>query len=321
MGENHVMTRKTGIAKLASIFGSLLTLVALIFVGRSIWIQRELLTSVSYRTILVVILVGIPAYLSADIILATAWKMLLNWFGEIHLDFSTSVWIYGKSQILKYIPGNLLYLPGRHLLSLQHKAEHAPLAGAATFEIFGLFATASSISILGIFFTKNVDTRLSLSIAAMILLAALTSPIILKYALSIGFITKRLPAFKKLNWGKYPHLIAIWSLYICFFIITGFILFWTASAITGIGNTVPIYTALFAFSISWLLGTITPGAPAGAGIREGLIILILSPYIGESNSILVSLITRIVTMLGDAAFYLISLYLEKTSRISPSSTR
>jgi glycosyltransferase 2 family protein len=314
--ENRLMIKKISKAQINKIAGSFLTTVAIIFVCKSVWAQKEFLLNISIKTISIIILVGIPAYLTANLILATAWKMLLNWFGETHLDFLKSVWIYGKSQILKYIPGNLLYLPGRHLISLQHGAENAPLAGAATFEIIGLFATASSISFLGIIFTKGINTRLSLFITVTVLLASLISPIILKYALSIGFIAKKMPDFQKLTWGKYSHLIAIWLLYVCFFFIVGFILSWTTGVVIGKWNAVPFYTALFAFTISWLLGTITPGAPAGAGIRESIIILILSPYIGEANSVLVSLIMRIITMLADVAFYLVSVYLERNSRLS-----
>jgi hypothetical protein len=246
----------------------------------------------------------------ANVVLVTAWEMLLDWFGETHLSFLKGMWIYGKSQILKYIPGNLLYLPGRHFLSQQSGAGHVPLAGAATFEVVGLLASASSISILGIVFTRGINLT-SLSAAVVVLVISFSSPLILKYALSIEFISKKFPAIQKLSWGTYPHLLAIWSLYICFFVLIGSILFWTTNMVTGRWNAAPAYIALFTFTISWFLGTITPGAPAGAGIREGIIILIMSPYIGEPNSVLVSLIMRIITMLGDAAFYLLSLYLEK----------
>jgi glycosyltransferase 2 family protein len=120
-----------------------------------------------------------------------------------------------------------------------------------------------------------------------------------------------MPVFQNLIWGKYSHLMVIWLLHLCFFTIAGFILFWTTSIALGKWDAISLYTALFAFAISWLLGTITPGAPAGVGIRESIIILILSPYIGGPSSILVSLLMRIVTMLGDAAFFLVILYLEK----------
>jgi len=305
------MTKKFNASQLTRIIGFFLTIIALIFVAKSIWSQREYIQSVNIKTILVVTPVGVLVYLLANIVVAMAWKMLLNWFGEFHLDFFTSIKVYGRSQILKYIPGNLLSLPGRHLLSVEHEAEHGPLVGAVTFEIIGLFATASSISVLGLLFAKGENTPLSLFVAFAILLAALTSPFILKYILSYDIVLQKLPIFKTMNWGKYPRLIAIWLLYACFFVLTGFILFVTITATVGRWNAISLYAALFVFAISWLLGTITPGAPAGAGVRESIIILTLSAYIGEPDSILVSLLMRIIIILRDVAFYFISLGLEK----------
>jgi len=313
VSERRAMAKKISTAQIIKTTGTLLTIISLIFVGRSVWGQKEFLSNISIGTISIIVLVGIPFYFIADLILATAWKMLLNWFGENHLGFLKSVWIYGKSQILKYIPGNLFYLPGRHLIALRHGAENVPLVGAATFEIIGLFATASSVSILGVVFIEGIDTRLSLFVATSVLLTSLAIPIILKSVLSIKFIAKKMPALEKITWGNYSHLIGIWLLYACFFVIVGFILFWITGIVTGKWNVTLLYTSLFAFTISWLLGTITPGAPAGAGIRESIIILILSPQIGVANSVLVSLIMRIITMLADVVYYLFSLYLEKNT--------
>jgi hypothetical protein len=307
--------KKNNTSQIINFFGYLLTIVALIFVCNLVWTQREFLLNINIQTALPISLVGILVYLIANIILATAWWMTLNWFGEIHLGFLESIMIYGKSQILKYIPGNVFYLPGRHVLSLQHGAENGPLVGAATFEIIGLFATASGISILGILFTEGRNTHLSLFTAVVILLIAITSPLIMKYILSLKFFTKKISILQKVSWGKYSHLLAIWSLYLCFFALAGFIMFLTITAVMGKWDVAPVYTVFAAFTISWLVGTITPGAPAGAGIRESVIILILSKYIGEPNSIAASLIMRIITMLGDMVFYLISLYLGRNFRL------
>jgi glycosyltransferase 2 family protein len=307
----YVMTQKINTDQLKKIVGLLLTIIALVFVGKSIWSQKEWLLSVNLGTILKIVFVGVPAYLVADGILAAAWKMLLNWFEEDHLDMLRSVLIYGKSQILKYVPGNLLSLPGRHILSLQYGAEHGPLVGAATFEIIGLLAVSSSVSVLGILFADGENTRLSLFLALTVFSVSLASPFILRYILSREVVSKRLSIFRTMRWGKYTHLIAIWLLYLAFFAIAGFILFWSITGTLGNWDAVPFYAVFSAFTISWLLGTITPGAPAGMGIRESVIIITLSTYIGEPTSILASLVMRIITMVADVVFYLCSIYIEK----------
>jgi len=297
---------KKNAARIIKLFGYFFTAIALIFVGKSIWEQKKFLLQVDIRTATIILFAGIGTYTVANLILTIAWKMLLNWFGETRLNFLTCAQIYGKSQILKYIPGNLFYLPGRHALGIRYGAEHAPLAGAMTLEIAGLFAASSGISILGILFTTEASARLPLFAVVTTLALSFAFPAVLKRALSFEFVQNKIPVLKKMRWGGYFQLLAIWSLYLAFFVLIGLIMLWTIAAVTGRWNAAPFNAVLSAFAISWLLGSIAPGAPAGAGIRESVIILLLSKYIGESNSVLVSLMMRIVTILGDVVFYFIS---------------
>jgi uncharacterized membrane protein YbhN (UPF0104 family) len=54
-----------------------------------------------------------------------------------------------------------------------------------------------------------------------------------------------------------------------------------------------------AFSLAWAVGFVTPGAPGGLGVREGLMLLMLAPvYTAASASVLV-IALRIATTLGD----------------------
>src|SRR6185312_8496715 len=54
-----------------------------------------------------------------------------------------------------------------------------------------------------------------------------------------------------------------------------------------------------ALTLAWTVGFVTPGAPAGFGVREGLLLLMLTPaYTAASASVLV-IALRIVTTLGD----------------------
>lgn len=250
-------------------------------------------------------------YLIANLMLAAAWKMLLNWFGEVRLSFVNSIGTYGQSQILKYIPGNILSLPGRHVLGIQQGMDHAPLIGAATFEIVGMLTTSSIISIWGILLNKGNNSFPPLFSALVVLLIALASPLVLKYVFSHEFVLKKLPVLRMTNWGNYTHLMGIWSLYLCFFALAGFILFWTVGITQGSGDLVPLPVMLSIFAVSWLLGFITPGAPAGAGVRESIMILALSHYLGESTSIVIALLMRIITTMGDVLFYFCGLLLSR----------
>jgi CDP-diglyceride synthetase len=50
------------------------------------------------------------------------------------------------------------------------------------------------------------------------------------------------------------------------------------------------------------------------GVREGIMILTLSGYLGQPASVLISLIMRVITVAGDVLFYVCGLWLgEKLS--------
>lgn len=60
------------------------------------------------------------------------------------------------------------------------------------------------------------------------------------------------------------------------------------------------------FAAAWLAGFVTPGAPAGIGLREGILIASLSPMIGAGSAITAALLHRLVTALVDATIGLLA---------------
>jgi uncharacterized membrane protein YbhN (UPF0104 family) len=54
-------------------------------------------------------------------------------------------------------------------------------------------------------------------------------------------------------------------------------------------------------SLAWIVGYVTPGAPAGIGLREAVLVLGLSPALGESEALALALLYRLVTTIADGA--------------------
>jgi uncharacterized membrane protein YbhN (UPF0104 family) len=68
-----------------------------------------------------------------------------------------------------------------------------------------------------------------------------------------------------------------------------------------------------------LLGYVTPGAPAGLGLREGVLALGLTPVLGESEALALALVYRLVTVIADgvlAAFGFLVLREEASTETS-----
>jgi uncharacterized membrane protein YbhN (UPF0104 family) len=96
--------------------------------------------------------------------------------------------------------------------------------------------------------------------------------------------------------------------YIAFLTISGMLFVAVLALISsGLGvTTLQILTLCGAFVIAWLAGLLTPGAPAGVGVRELVLMLLLKDYIIESDLLLAVLLSRLVTVTGDVLYYLFS---------------
>ena len=280
----------------------LLPLVALFYIGQKIWsVKADLFASMTARDVIWLVGLGSIMYAFNNIFLVIGWRQLINGFGETDINMQETVKIYGRSQILKYVPGNFFHLPSRHIMGRQAGLEHGPLLAGAGFEVVGLILTSSIISLLGVFFgNKQV-----LQPYWLILLFFF----VVSFPFFLSIVFPRIPKLreiglhhKKIN-EIYGILFSNWAAYLCFFLFTAIILWCIIFGVMKSWFVVPVGIVFLVYATSWLGGTITPGAPAGAGVRETIIVLMLAGFVGETNSVLIALILRTVTVLGDVYFY------------------
>ncbi len=104
-----------------------------------------------------------------------------------------------------------------------------------------------------------------------------------------------------------PVLIGLapaYALYMVFFFIIGSLLAILIYTITDLPVFSNLGMILTVFSVAWIAGFVTPGAPAGIGIREALIVLSMTHFIGDAQSLIVALIFRLISIMGDIIFFL-----------------
>jgi uncharacterized membrane protein YbhN (UPF0104 family) len=308
----HDPTRKTpSPRKWISTLGLLLVILSFYYIGTQLWGYRDTLASWT-PTAASIVAVGfaIITYASANYLLAAAWIWLLRVCGETSIDWNSLCRIYGKSQIAKYIPGNIAHIAGRHTMGRLVGVSHSRLAIAALYEIIGLVSAALIITLIGGRGVLDQFTSISWSIYLLpiILFAYLSTPWLLQ-----RFRPNTVPVSALL---MLPPLIY----YALFFLVSGIALvvigIYTDSFTIG-SNTLII---LSAFAIAWSVGFLTPGAPSGVGIREAILILLLSPFTSEANALILALLFRLVTIGGDTVFYLISLVSGQASSKQTSDT-
>jgi hypothetical protein len=64
-----------------------------------------------------------------------------------------------------------------------------------------------------------------------------------------------------------------------------------------------VLTVIGAYVLAWLAGLVTPGAPAGLGVRELVLLFLLNGMIGAADLLLATVLGRVVTVCGDVLFF------------------
>lgn len=225
-------------------------------------------------------------YGTANTFIAAGWHFILKRLG-VCLSWKESMSAYGISQLAKYVPGNIFQFVGRQALGVSVGAPGGRLAKSVVFEIILLVIAALLLAVpaLQLWLPHASESTTFLTTLTLVFLSSV--PLI----------------FKK------EFLILSTLLLNMFFFITSGLVFWAVlNALANLSNgPATISEISSAFILAWLLGFLTPGAPAGLGIREYIILFSLTGIATEPLLLLSVVISRLTTMAGDLIFYLGSL--------------
>jgi glycosyltransferase 2 family protein len=301
-------------SKILKIFKLAIIFLSFWFIGEKIWEHHNWLqtSALNYELFITVFVCSIIYGLS-EFLLSFAWRRLLIWFGD--KDISTDICnrIYGKSQIAKYIPGNVFHVLGRQILGSQAGIKHIVLAGATVYEILGLISISILIGFSGmlIFGLSNIYFSLYQIISILLttlVITGLAIPLV-PYLMSLRGI---IIPYKGIG-DSFLNISKVYLFYFIFFLIAGLLLVVIVNIFLDI-NFIITAKLVVIFSIAWIAGFIIPGAPGGIGVREAVIIFFITPIIGEAQSIAVAIALRFITLLGDVWFLIVSdskFYLKK----------
>jgi glycosyltransferase 2 family protein len=265
--------------------GGLLALVGVGFVAERLWSYTEQIDMAALRTEAWAALVLLCLiYGSANILLAFSWRELLRHFGVL-APRTWSIWAYGVSQIAKYVPGNIFHLAGRQAMGVSAGYSHRVMALSAFWELGLIAATATMFSVLLLpLFDGEVAPWSALVIFAVIVMGVL------------AIVKRRAGVF--LSRAMFFH--------VCFLSIAAVVFVFVMAVITP-AQPLTFHDGILlsgAFVMAWLAGLVTPGAPAGIGIRELVLLLLLKGKFPEADLVMGVALSRFVTASGDALFFI-----------------
>jgi len=227
-----------------------------------------------------------------------AFKRIVLSLGN-DVDLYTLMRIIGISMFGKYIPGKLWFTVGRIALLERVGVPKKKSFTAVVLETYLLLLSGAFFFLINIFkFENNVLYSIILIVVVLFLLF-LSLPKIFKNIINIF-----LKIFKKekIDFNiKFKEYIFIVSLYFLVWIFSGLEFYLLIYSFTL--KTYDFVGILSIYPASWVVGFLSFLMPAGIGVREGMIFVLLKRYTGNEIAAVGSLLSRIQVTLGEL-FYL-----------------
>ncbi|MDL5047211.1 hypothetical protein QQ054_14395 [Oscillatoria amoena NRMC-F 0135] len=286
--------------KYLHIIGRLLSLGGIVFV---VWRLFSYSTDINYsifelRDIFIIILC-IVVFSVSGFALALAWHSILNYLG-CHVNRCWAIKTYGITQLAKYLPGNIFHLASRQALGASVGLSHGVLVKSSLFELSYI---AFAASLYGIVLLPHfiITWSFQWSLAVFIIML-----------LFFVFMIKCIAGIKLLVAFLYQNI---------YLIISSSVFFVLLSIISDeMFNFSQIIIIICAYIIACLVGFLTPGAPAGLGVREVVVIYLLKHLVSTPDLLMAVVIGRAVNVLADFLFYLFALSMKDSEKVYVNAT-
>lgn len=221
-------------------------------------------------------------YGASNVLLAFGWRAILSHLG-VDAGRNWTIRAYATSQLAKYIPGNVFQFAGRQALGVAAGIGNRPLAKSTLIEL--AMASGGGALFLPLLAPHYLPAGGPLSGSlAFAVLAGAALLLALRFG---GAALGRAAAF-----------------YLAFLLSAALIFVATLALVrepAGPPGTIPLVAG--AYTVAWLAGLLTPGAPAGLGVREAVLLALLSGVAAGPTVLLAVLVGRIITVAGDFLFY------------------
>ncbi len=226
--------------------------------------------------------------------------------------------IYLKANLYKYLPGNVFHYVARNQLALNEDVSQADVAFVSVIEAIFLVISSFSCTVILSFnytvewFNKNGFPILPIIIVAVGFIAIIVCCLIFKDKL-LNYVLK----YKRIVTQKNAISFSLCILGNIFVLVSMALLYVMLLHNMGISIPVSQYPKFIGlFSLSWLLGFITPGAPGGMGVREAVMSFFFLDFMPIEIIITSALLFRVICILSEIFAYIISAVLKKIYNVS-----
>jgi uncharacterized membrane protein YbhN (UPF0104 family) len=279
----------------------LVTLAVVAFVGRALarnWDQ--------FRSLHVTLTI-VPGWIAGSVLMVLltyamqveSWRRILAGWGQ-GLTFRAAARVWSLANLGRYVPGKVWSVAGLVVLARQAGVEAGPAAASAF--VLQAISLGTGVAVVAAVAPGSAPPlRLAAAgVAAILTIAVLVWP---RTARRLGrLVDATAPleplrpaavlagaALTVLSWGTYGAA------------------FWMLARGLVPDTPLPLTAAIGAFTLGYILGLLALFAPGGVGVRELVLIGLLAPFLGSGGAVAVSVASRLVLTVLEAAAALVTL--------------
>lgn len=280
-----------------AVIGGALTIVISVFVIRALVVQWDAVRAFDWQLRPWWLLLSAVLMWLDFVLLFHLWRIVLAAISGHRLRFAAAYRILTLSNLGKYIPGKIWTIAGMvYLVGDEGVPPKPALVSSALHQAFTLVPGAA-------FVTAILGVRIWGALSPTAVLVALAVGVILLYPplfrrlLNFGLsIFGREPIEFELSFGR---AFGLFWLYIGAWILYG-ASFWCMNL--GIGLPAgPFWEVSAAYAAAYLVGFVALFAPGGLGVREGILAVILGPYLPAGLGAAVAVVSRLWMTLVELA--------------------
>jgi glycosyltransferase 2 family protein len=275
----------------------------LIFLGRTLaqhWqeVMQMQITEAGWLVLAIALAMTLLAHITAGWV----WSLILCELGQV----APGLWgvrVYLKTNIAKYLPGNIWHFYGRITAAHERGISWQVAALSVLLEVPLMVAAALMIGLLGLNQLINLQGMWVFVAPSLGLVSLLLSvhPRCLNPCLRyLGKLKQKVlqqepSAFPAVH--RYPWWPLLGELAFLGLRGVGFGLTFGAIRAVSIGQIPILFSA---YSLAWVLGFITPGLPGGVGMLEAVAIALLSQQFSPADLISTLALYRLINTLAEA---------------------
>ena len=260
-----------------------------------VWLRRDEVGDALSRLSVLASLGALLAGLGATVLTMLAWRAAVTDFGT-RLPLRAAGRVFFLGQLGKYLPGSVWPVLAQMELGRDYGVRRASSAAAATLMLVLAAVTGTGVAVLTL--PLAADGLLAeyrwVAVAAIPLLALLV-PSVQQRLVRLAARVLHRPLDLPRSSARGMVLAAGWM--ISAWALFGLHLHLLVASTCGCAPSVALDVG--AFALAWVAGFLFVIAPAGAGVREGVLVLGLSPVLEPGAALLVALASRVLLTVAD----------------------